>query len=81
MKDILGLIKKIMNSKVEFIEDKKRLRPHESEVFRLLGDNSLIKELTKFSPEYSIEKGLEVTINWFTKPENFKKYKTNIYNV
>jgi len=81
MKDTLELIKKIMKSDVEFITDEQRMRPKNSEVFRLWGDNTLIKSLTDFSPKYSIEKGLEETINWFTKPENLKKYKTDIYNV
>lgn len=81
MKDTLDLIKKIMNSDVEFITDEQRLRPKNSEVFRLWGDNSLIKKLTDFEIKYPIEKGLEETINWYTKPENIKKYKTDIYNV
>ncbi len=81
MKDTLDLIKNIMNSDVEFITDKQRIRPENSEVFRLWGDNALIKSLTDFTPKYSIEKGLEETISWFTKSENLKKYKPDIYNV
>ncbi|MCD4795155.1 MAG: NAD-dependent 4,6-dehydratase LegB [Bacteroidales bacterium] len=81
MKDTLDLIKKIMKSDVEFITEKQRLRPENSEVFRLWGDNKLIKELTDFEIKYPIEKGLEETINWFAKPENLIKYKTDIYNV
>lgn len=81
MKDTLDLIKKIMKSDVEFVTDKQRLRPKNSEVFRLWGDNSLIKKLTDFEIKYPIEKGLEETINWFTKLENLKKFKTDIYNV
>jgi len=81
IKDTLDLIKKLMKSDVEFVTDKDRLRPENSEVFRLWGDNTLIKELTNFKLQYSIEKGLQETINWFTKPENLEKYKTDIYNV
>jgi len=81
MKDTLNLIKKIMKSDVEFITDEQRLRPEKSEVFRLWGDNKLIKQLTGFKVQYPIEKGLEETINWFTKSKNLKKYKTDIYNV
>lgn len=81
MKDTLELIKKIMKSNVEFITDEQRIRPKDSEVFRLWGDNSLIKELTGFIPEYDIEKGLTETCIWFANPENLKKYKANIYNV
>ena len=66
---------------VEFIEDQQRIRPKNSEVFRLWGDNTKIKSLTGFEPNYSIEEGLRETIEWFTKPENLAKYKSNIYNV
>ena len=79
--DILELIRNIMNSDVEFVIEEQRIRPEKSEVFRLWGNNKLIKELTNFEHEYSLEKGLKETIAWFTVPENLKKYKTDIYNV
>jgi nucleoside-diphosphate-sugar epimerase len=52
-----------------------------SEVFRLWGDNTLIKELTGFQPDFDIKTGLTETCNWFANPENLKKYKANIYNI
>lgn len=81
MRDTLELIAKLMNSDVKLVEDKQRLRPKNSEVFRLWGDNTKMKSLTGFTPEYSIENGLKETINWFSNPDNLKKYKANIYNV
>jgi len=47
----------------------------------LWGDNTLIKQLTGFNPEYSIHTGLEETCSWFRSPENLKKYKASIYNL
>ncbi len=79
--DTLNLIKKIMKSDVEFVEDEQRIRPSGSEVFRLWCDNTLIHSLTGFRPELSIEQGLERTVEWFLDPENLKKYKADIYNV
>lgn len=81
MRDTLALIAKIMNSDVRFVEDERRLRPQNSEVFRLWGDNTKIKSLTGFTPAYSIEDGLRETVTWFMNPENLKKYKSDIYNV
>ena len=81
MRDTLNLIADIMGKKVNFVEDTQRLRPKNSEVFRLWGDNTKIKGLTGFEPEYDIRRGLEETIKWFTCEENLKKYKSNIYNV
>ncbi|AJC91246.1 NAD-dependent 4,6-dehydratase LegB [Campylobacter subantarcticus] len=81
IKDTLELIKKLMNSNVEFIIENERIRPENSEVFRLRCDNSKIKNLTNFIPQYDIEKGLSQTIEWFSNSLNLKKYKSDIYNV
>ncbi len=80
-----GLFEKIKNlmqaSHVELRIDTQRLRPQGSEVMRLWGDNTKIKNLTNFSPAYTLDEGLQRTITWFLNPENLKKYKTNLYNV
>ncbi|MBP6066281.1 NAD-dependent 4,6-dehydratase LegB [Bacteroides sp.] len=81
MRDTLELIADIMKVKVNFIEDEQRIRPKNSEVFRLWGDNALIKSLTGFEPMYDIRRGLTETIEWFTNAENLSQYKANIYNV
>lgn len=79
--DTLELIKKLMKSDVDFIIDEQRIRPEKSEVLRLRCDNTKIKSLTGFKPEYSIEEGLRETIDWFLNEENLRKYKLGIYNV
>lgn len=81
MKDILDIIKTLMKADVSYITEEQRLRPEKSEVQRLCGDNTLIKTLAGYVPEYDIEKGLKETINWFTNKETISKYKSNIYNV
>lgn len=81
MEATLKLIAEIMGSPVKFIQDEQRLRPSKSEVFRLYGDNTLIKSLTDFNSAVSLEEGLSKTIDWFTKSENLARYKTTIYNV
>lgn len=81
MSDVAAKICKLMGSSAEIVVDPSRLRPGSSEVFRLWGDNSKIKEITGFAPDYTIDNGLEETIAWFTQPENLIKYKEGIYNV
>lgn len=81
MRDTLELVAKLMQADVAFTEDRQRLRPKNSEVFRLWGDNAKMKELTGFAPQYSLEQGLQETIAWFIDAENLKKYKAHIYNV
>ena len=75
------MIKKIMKSDVKIVTDRKRIRPKNSEVFRLFCDNTKISKLTGFKPEFTLEKGLERTIRWFMRPENLSRYKADIYNV
>jgi NAD dependent epimerase/dehydratase len=75
------LIQKIMKTNSKLVLDENRIRPKNSEVFRLVCDNSQIRSLAGFSPEYSFERGLTETIQWFSKPENLKRYKADLYNV
>lgn len=81
MRDTLNMIARLMNSDVKFVEDEARIRPKNSEVFRLWGENARVKSLTGFTPSYSLEEGLKETIAWFLDKENLKKYKADMYNV
>lgn len=72
-------LKKQINPKAKIVCDGQRLRPKNSEVERLLGDNSKIKLLTEWKPQYTFEEGLTETIAWLK--DNLDKYKVDIYNV
>ncbi|KPK02231.1 MAG: NAD-dependent dehydratase [Nitrospira bacterium SG8_35_4] len=74
------LVNKI-NPEAEVISDSQRIRPGKSEVERLIGNNGKIRELTGWSPHYSLDSGLEETVAWFKQDENLKKYKAELYNV
>ena len=71
-------IAKIMNVKIDIRSEENRLRPSNSEVDRLFGDNQLLRELTNWEPEYAglsgFEKGLRITIDWFSDPKNLSRY-------
>jgi len=75
------LIKELMKSDVKLVIDKERIRPENSEVFRLCCDNSKIQLLTGFKSQVDIKEGLQRTIDWFTQPNHLKHYKSEIYNV
>jgi len=81
IEELLDLIKELMGVESKANVDKKRLRPKNSEVFRLVCDNKKLIELTNFKPTIDINEGLKRTIKWFSKEENLKLYKTDIYNV
>jgi NAD dependent epimerase/dehydratase len=78
------LAKKIIqqiNPLAEIISDELRYRPEKSEVERLLGSNKKIMEFTSWKPQYNLDEGLKITIDWFRAEENLSKYKSDIYNV
>jgi NAD dependent epimerase/dehydratase len=79
--DTLNLIKEIMKSDIKLIIDKQRIRPENSEVFRLFCDNSKIAKITGYKPKVSIHQGLKKTIEWLTTPKYLNHYKSEIYNV
>lgn len=80
MADTLGTIAELMHWQGRYEVDPERLRPSRSEVRRLWGDNTKIQSLTDWRPQVDIREGLRRTIDWFTDPDNLRKYKTDIYN-
>lgn len=79
--DVARNIINMINPEATIISDEKRIRPKNSEVRRLLGSNEKIKKITHWSPQYTLDKGLKETIDWFKKGENFRLYKLDTYNV
>jgi nucleoside-diphosphate-sugar epimerase len=74
------IINKI-NPDARIVTDTLRIRTERSEVFRLFGSNEKLKYYTDWEPKYSLEEGLEETINWFSENKNLVKYKSDQYNV
>ena len=83
--DTVQAISEIMGVEVEILTDEQRLRPKKSEVERLWADNSKAKKLLDWQPQYrrkeGLQKGLEKTVEWLTKPENLSAYKADRYNL
>ena len=81
--DTAALISEVMNSEVEITTDEQRLRPQGSEVNRLYGDNTLLRELTGWYPSYGgmdgFRRGLTITAEWFSDPANLALYRAGRY--
>lgn len=77
--DTVKKIIDIIGADIKIICDEERIRPEKSEVNRLWADNTKIKELTGWAPNYNIDQGLAETIEWIKN--NLQHYKTDIYNV
>jgi NAD dependent epimerase/dehydratase len=70
-----------INPEARISADEIRIRPEKSEVRRLFGSNEKIKALTGWIPDYTLDKGLEETISWFSEKSNLAQYKHQIYNI
>ena len=79
--ELLKQIGDIMQMDLETTLDQQRLRPADSEVFRLWCDNSKLRTLTGYAPKTDLRTGLEKTVAWFNDDANLQKYKVDIYNV
>lgn len=79
--ELVKLISELMDSEIKVTQEKERIRPEKSEVNQLFCDPSRLKELTSFETQFSLEKGLMQTIEWFTSENNLSKYKPDEYNI
>jgi NAD dependent epimerase/dehydratase len=77
--DLANLIIDRINPNVRIICEQERVRPEKSEVMQLLCDNLLANDLAGWKPEYSLEDGLSLTIDWMK--EHIKSYKPGLYTV
>lgn len=79
--DLASRIAGLMGADVEIISEAERERPPESEVTRLCADIKKAQSVLQWRPEYTLEEGLKETIDWFSKKENLRLYKADIYNI
>jgi nucleoside-diphosphate-sugar epimerase len=79
VKNLIALISEIIGKELNVEAEEQRIRPENSEVERLLCDNSKLLQHTDWKPENDLRTGLKKTIGWLEL--NLQKYKTNIYNI
>ena len=74
------LVSKILSaigSHAQVTVDAVRLRPKDSEVYRLISDNGLARKLLGWQPQTELDHGLEVTIAWIQ--EHLDLYRVGAY--
>ena len=85
IKETAETIAKLMNTKLELVDDEQRVRPENSEVERLHASIEKAKTLLGWQPELKglagFETGLKKTIEWFSNPKNLLRYKADRYNL
>ena len=70
-------IVELCDAEVELVEDVERVRPEQSEVERLRGDNTKLMEHTDWKPCHTLEEGLRLTIDWLR--DHLDLYKAELY--
>ena len=85
IKETAETIARLMNTKLELVDDEQRVRPENSEVERLHASIEKAKTLLGWQPELKglagFETGLKNTIEWFSNPKNLSRYKADRYNL
>ncbi len=83
--EVAGLLCELVGREVKIETDEQRIRPENSEVNRLCASNEKIRRLTGWQPEFSgldgLREGLRRTVDWFSRDENLKLYKSGEYNI
>ena len=64
---------------VNIVEDPSRIRPANSEVMKLISNNSYSFELCGWQPQYGLREGLSETIEWVKS--NYEQTFTGKYYV
>jgi NAD dependent epimerase/dehydratase len=62
--DLAQKIMHMLDRQVEILMTSERLRPEASEVLRLLSDNSLAGQRLAWQPEFTLDQGLQKTVDW-----------------
>lgn len=79
--DVAEMIMRATGKRADIVLDTDRIRPQKSEVEKLIGDNTKICSYTNWKPCYDLEKGIAETVQWFSIPENLRRYKALLYNI
>ncbi len=79
IKDLATLIGDCLGRSIEVTTDCHRLRPQNSEVERLLADNTLAAKLLGWTPSLTLEGGLARTVEWFRL--HLERYRPDVYAV
>ena len=77
--EIAGKIFTLLGKTPRIVSDEQRLRPEKSEVLRLQAANMKAAELAGWSPQVSIEEGLQRTIEWISA--HLDLYRPDRYEV
>ncbi|BFJ84666.1 NAD-dependent 4,6-dehydratase LegB [Ruthenibacterium sp. CLA-JM-H11] len=77
--DLANELIRQINPQAKIVCESERLRPEKSEVNRLLGDATKLRQMTGWKPAYTFEQGLAETIAWIR--EHMDSFRTGVYSL
>lgn len=77
--ELAQMILKIIGGHKQIVTEPERLRPETSEVWNLQSDNRQAQKILAWTPQVTLEKGLQKTIDYVQ--ENLSRYKPRTYNL
>jgi len=77
--DVATKILSFLGSKKPIVEDRSRIRPAKSEVFKLISNSNLLRETTGWKPAFDIDRGLQETIKYVQA--NLGRFRVGEYAV
>ena len=77
--DLANELIRQINPEAKIVCEEERLRPEKSEVNRLLGDATKLRQMTGWKPAYTFEQGLAETIAWIR--EHMDAFRTGVYSL
>lgn len=75
--DLAQLIARLLGRQVTIESEPARVRPDQSEVERLLADNTLARKVLGWEPTVGLEDGLQRTIEWMQA--HLQRYRPGVY--
>jgi len=75
------MIARMMDKDIVIKSSSERIRPENSEVERLLCDNSKLLMHTSWKQKYTLEQGIAQVIEWMADSKNLTFYKSENYNI
>lgn len=79
IKEIVGIVGEIIGKKLTIKTEKRRVRPTNSEVQRLIGDSRLAREIMGYKPKYTVKAGLKKAVKFFEDKLNL--YQKENYQI
>lgn len=77
--DLATLIARLCDREITIESEEQRERPDNSEVERLLADNTLARTILGWQPATTLEEGLKLTIAWLR--QHLNRYQPDVYTI